>query len=534
MKINKEKRIKGELILKAIGELPDEMVVWENMEELMAGAEKLNKQKRKAVILHRCIYAAVAAVCAAVLVFSSGLLKKPVKPDVNPSFYVPDEQQDTKTSINLFAAAFKTEALNETEDKDINKEEKSSGNAKKSSEDISGSDDSTDISIGNIKANGQLKEFTEGATHKLPVIQDENDSPGNSGNGKMYIVFMPGTDIYFVPSYNNGGTYILGEEEDVKIYIKEDDKAYCNAGNQVYFDISGAEDKLDNVKDIDIPEWNSDGIGILAYVKVYLPEEHGSSVNEAGIFYIGKKDTSKGVVYYGMFKCSMEAGADSGTVIKPEHTVYSKSGRSAGINKSIAGKRKNDVVFYNNVPVYSKNEKKKIRKYLASLPDNLTEKKAKEMGIVIETYSYKKKNKFKNEWLDFYKYVKKGEDIFRTGKPAYVEYQYMAAIVVLKYTIEGDACYDYISFINGEYYVYSDSSRDKYKAGSWDGYSEIGIYKFLKKRNVEYKESDKDKYLSIEYTLFKKMDITNKEADKIILQNNSYVKKYYNIFGYYK
>lgn len=534
MKISKEKRIKGELILKAIGRLPDEMVAWEDMEELIAGAEKLNKQERKSVILHRFTYAAVAAICAAILVFSSNLLKQPVKPDVNSSFYVPDVQQDTDIDINLFAAAFKAEALNETEDKNVNKEESDSGNKKKSYDNSIDSDYSTDIGTSNINISGQLKEFKEGNTHKLPVIQGEKESPGVIGNGKMYIVLMPGTDIYFVPSYDNGGTYILSEEDGVKDYIKGNNKIYCNAGNKVYFDISGAEDNQDSIKDIDIPEWSSYGIDILALVKVYLPEKDGSSGNEAGIFYIGKKDASKGVLYYGMFKHSMEPGTDSSTVIKPEQTVYSKSGKSININKNITCKKKDDVIFYNNIPVYSKNEKKKIKKYLASLPDNLTEKKAKEMGIVIEGYDYRKKNKFKNEWLDFYKYVKKGEDIFRTGKPAYFEYQYMAAIVVLKYTVEGDACYDYISFINGEYYVYSDSSRDKYRASSWDGYSEIGTYKFLKKFKVEYKTLDKDKYLSIEYSLFKKMDITNKEANKLFVQNNSYVKKYYNVFGYYK
>lgn len=45
MKIRKEKKIKGEIILKAIGGLPDEMVAWEDMEELKAGAERLEKQR---------------------------------------------------------------------------------------------------------------------------------------------------------------------------------------------------------------------------------------------------------------------------------------------------------------------------------------------------------------------------------------------------------------------------------------------------------------------------------------------------------
>lgn len=76
MKIRKEKKIKGEIILKAIGGLPDEMVAWEDMEELKAGAERLEKQRGKAIILHGCTYAAIAALCAMVLVVSSDLLKQ--------------------------------------------------------------------------------------------------------------------------------------------------------------------------------------------------------------------------------------------------------------------------------------------------------------------------------------------------------------------------------------------------------------------------------------------------------------------------
>lgn len=528
MGIRKEKRIEGELILKAIGRLPDEMVAWEDMEELRLGAEKLEKQKKNTRILHGCTYAAVAVVCATVIVFSSNLLKHTGKPDVNLNCYVPDEAQDKDRGINLFAAVFKAGDLNETEDKDIEENGNSSGSVEKSFDDSNGSIDSSNI-------NDQLKEFTEGSTFKLQVIQDGKERPGSSGDEKAYIVFMADKDIYFTPSYKSGKTYILNKKDGSKNYIKSSCKTYCNAGSQVYFDISGAENKIDNIKEIDIPEWRDYGIDILAFVEIYLSEEEESSGKETGIFYIGRKNTGNGDLYYGMFKCDMKPGIDSGDVIKPEQTIYSKAGKDGSINKNITGKTDNDVIFYNNVPVYGESGKNKIKKYLASLPDKLTEKKAKKMGIIIESFDYRKKNKFKDEWLDFYKYVKKGEDACRNGNAsAYFENQYMAAIVVLSYTVEGDACYKYVSFINGEYYVYNDSSRDKYKAGSWDGYSEIGTYKFLKKCKMEYKTLDKDKYLSIEYSLFKKMDITNREVNGLFSQNNSYVKKYYNIFGYYK
>ena len=535
MKVKKEKRTKGEIILKAIGGLPDEMVAWEDMEELKAGAERLEKQRGKARIFHGCTYAAIAALCAMVLVVSSNLLKHNNVPDVNSSYYVPDETQNTDHNINLFAAVFKEEDVNNTEnkniteDKDITEKDSSSGNAKKS---YDNSNDSTDSNTGNINIRDQLKGFTEGSSFTLQVIQDGKENPGSSNDKKTYIVFVADTDIYFNLSYKGGRTYIL-KEDGSKNYIKRNNKIYCNAGSQVYFDISGVEDRMYNVKNTMLPEWKSDGIDTLAFVEIYLPEEEKSSGKEAGIFYIGRKNTNKGNLYYGMFKSGTVTGTDSPAFIKPEQTLYNKTGKNSSVNKNMAGKKKSDVFLYNNVPVYGKSEKNKIKKYLASLPCSITEKKAKEMGILIESYDYRKKNKFKDEWLSFYKYVKKGEDVCRRAHICPAR-QYMAAIVVLKYTIEGDACYEYISFIDGEYYVYSDSSRDKYKASTWEGYSEIGTYKFLKKCKVEYKTLDKDKYLSIEYSLFKKMDITNKEANKLFSQNNSYVKKYYNIFGYYK
>ena len=198
MKIRKEKKIKGEIILKAIGGLPDEMVAWEDMEELKAGAERLEKQRGKAIILHGCTYAAIAALCAMVLVVSSDLLKQHNVPDVNSSYYVPDETQNTDSNINLFAAVFKEEDVNNTEDKNITEKSSSSGNAEKS---YDNSNDSTDSNTGNINIRNQLKEFTEGSSFKLQVIQDRKENPGSISDKKAYIVFVADTDIYFNLSY---------------------------------------------------------------------------------------------------------------------------------------------------------------------------------------------------------------------------------------------------------------------------------------------------------------------------------------------
>ncbi len=62
-------------------------------------------------------------------------------------------------------------------------------------------------------------------------------------------------------------------------------------------------------------------------------------------------------------------------------------------NKTNANK-KTAKNLYKNVPVYSKNEEKKIKKYLASLPDTINEKEAEKKGIVIQNiYNNKKKEK---------------------------------------------------------------------------------------------------------------------------------------------
>lgn len=161
------------------------------------------------------------------------------------------------------------------------------------------------------------------------------------------------------------------------------------------------------------------------------------------------------------------------------------------------------------MPVYGKNQETKIKKYLSSLPDKITVKKAKKKGIVISTYDDKINRQFQKDWMDFYKYA-------RTGEKKYNK----RAIVLLSYTVEGDACYTYLSFINGQYYVLSDSSRDKYKAGSWDGYSDLMVYKSLRKYTPDKTANTAVK--NPEFYLFKKRGITRKEVIKIIKNADSY------------
>lgn len=192
--------------------------------------------------------------------------------------------------------------------------------------------------------------------------------------------------------------------------------------------------------------------------------------------------------------------------------------------------------FNNNVPVYGKDQKDKIKKYLASLPDNLDKKEAEEMGIIIENYMEEKQSK--KEWMDFYKFAKYYEKIYSAHEGAIIcfEVPIEAAVVIAKYTIEGDICYYYLSFTEGEYYVYEDCSRDNFKAGSWDGYREVGTYKSLRKfnrhENAEYETGCKDIGYA-EFYLFKKRLKKDASADEAfeVIKNGSY-HDYYGIFGY--
>ncbi len=202
----------------------------------------------------------------------------------------------------------------------------------------------------------------------------------------------------------------------------------------------------------------------------------------------------------------------------------------------------------NKVPIYGKKQKEKIKKYLSSLPDKITVKEAKKRGIIIASYNDKEKKRFKKDWMDFYRYVKAGEKQYSTKNEAIICYAKLhdkCAITILDYTVEGDACYTYLSFIKGKYYMLRDSSRDNFKAPTLDGYSDLMTYKSLRKYikyigedaiyNLKEDKHVKDK-LSIESTqfyLFKKQDITNKKVKKIIGNPNyNYLDDYYNIFGF--
>jgi len=195
------------------------------------------------------------------------------------------------------------------------------------------------------------------------------------------------------------------------------------------------------------------------------------------------------------------------------------------------------------VPVYGKDQQAKIKKYLASLPDNLTVKEARAKGIVIENYDYRKKNKFKKMWTNFFKYVQKGEKAHNPRYNAATCYAepYKRAIVIAGTTVEGDYCYTYLSFIGGEYFVFEDYSRDKFRGSSSDGYESIGVFRSLRKyTDLADKQEDICQeckyYFKDNYYLFKEQDISNKKAKKIIRNKDyagyEYYTDYFNVYEY--
>lgn len=191
-------------------------------------------------------------------------------------------------------------------------------------------------------------------------------------------------------------------------------------------------------------------------------------------------------------------------------------------------------LLYKKVPVYGKGEKKKIKKYLHSLPNEITKEEAKKKGIVVQLYN-PDENNFNTMWQGFYKYVREGEKAEKPDDGVVTkcyEEPFKAAIVLLRYTTEGDACYTYISFIKGEYYVITDDSRDRFIKSTPDGIDEIGTFKSLRKRKEINKDGNK-KYYDVIYSVFKKPDISKKEMKKIIKKTNSYISKYYDLFDYY-
>jgi len=173
-----------------------------------------------------------------------------------------------------------------------------------------------------------------------------------------------------------------------------------------------------------------------------------------------------------------------------------------------------------DIPVFRAKDKESVKGYLSGMPEGyLTYKEVEERGVIQRIWQNskeekKQREKFDKQWLDFYQQatrkdlkwnVKKGE--------AYHDMAVEEAVVILSYTIEGDPIYDYLSCINGDYYFYSDNSRDAYGSGSYDG-----SYKDL--RVINEKDENGNEYSS--FYLVKDREMTNKEIKRMIQSEEGY------------
>ncbi len=173
-----------------------------------------------------------------------------------------------------------------------------------------------------------------------------------------------------------------------------------------------------------------------------------------------------------------------------------------------------------DIPVYRAKNQDKVKEYLAGLPSrNLTYEEAEERGLIQRIWrnseeDHKQRERFDKQWLDFYEMATRQDLKWNAKKwEAYHDLAFEKAVVILSYTVEGDPIYDYISCVNGNYYFYSDNSRDKYGSGSYDG-----SYKNL--RVIQEKDEDGKEYSS--FYLVKDRKMTNKEIKKMIHSEEGY------------
>lgn len=173
-----------------------------------------------------------------------------------------------------------------------------------------------------------------------------------------------------------------------------------------------------------------------------------------------------------------------------------------------------------DIPVYSAEDKKEVKDYLGGLPNRyLTYEEAVEWGMIQRIWwnskeDKKQQKKFDKQWLDFYQLVTRNDLKWNVNKgEIYHDLAVEKALVLLSYTVEGDPIYDYISCINGDYYFYSDSSKDEYGGGYYDG-----SYKDL--RAINEKDEEGNEYSS--FYLVRDKKITDKEIKKMIQSEEGY------------
>lgn len=279
---------KEEVLLHAIGMLPDEMVVQDVTEELLEGAAGIEKEADTHKVLRRCSPALAAAACFAVIITSVLLLGK-------HGIWQPDTANDS--NINILKEENGSSSVNS-----IWSSEKHDNIKFFVYKDEDGTEQQKSYTNDNSGDTGR-KEVVYGKTVKLPSVKQVQDSStSKKAKETEYIILGMDRDFYFTVYGGAGKTYILNGKSRKKHFI-DGDRELCKAGNKVYFDLSAGEAAGSTAS---IEKWDKEGKEVTAYIDLYL--KNGKNLKPAGRFYIGKEEKNKqvkgkeGEIYYGFLE----------------------------------------------------------------------------------------------------------------------------------------------------------------------------------------------------------------------------------------
>lgn len=304
---------KEETIIKAIGLLPEEMIVQKETEELKKGAARLEKEEKQLIAMQKCRHALTCAACLALVIIIVYMYKNQdnTKPDMPVKNIT---ETPGKSTENQYAGTSNSKSIkNKKKDKSKIQDakffvmERSNKSTENKLDSFSEDNSDTDVT-GNIN----LKETLPLVLVKLQTIKEQEvkeqevkeqtKSTTKKTVNPEYIVFSLDRDFYFtVPDYKKGGkTYITDKENRKKRFVTGK-KELCKAEDKVYFDISVADSRKSCTG---IPAWDKKNIQIITSIEIYVKK--GKNYKKTGIFYIGSKskNNKEEERYYGIFKNS--------------------------------------------------------------------------------------------------------------------------------------------------------------------------------------------------------------------------------------
>lgn len=158
------------------------------------------------------------------------------------------------------------------------------------------------------------------------------------------------------------------------------------------------------------------------------------------------------------------------------------------------------------IPVYGNKAKKKVQKLLAKLPNEfLSRKEQKNLGLLSASperafFTEAERKECEGDWMSFYAAVSEHDKMLEEGKKGEGVYDVSMekAVILVNYTTEGDAIYDYLSYKNGTYFWYSDNSRDAFGSGEAEYmvFEELRMYTIYEEEVTQFylvKDADTSK-----------------------------------------